>query len=114
MNFVLYGYVDYYVANPVVKKALVRNCTATYFRFGKGSDYMKFWDRFQTFAGDYPKVIRDGEEWIVGICRMAKGIDAGDAVLYTQDGKTYKFRSLLVLRLSAFLWMLIARCGKQS
>ena len=82
--------VDYYVTNPVVKKALVRNCAATYFCFGKGGDYMKFWDRFRTFAGDYPEIIRDCEERIAGICRTAKGTDAGDAVLQTPDGKTCK------------------------
>ena len=51
---------------------------------------MKFWDRFRTFAGDYPEIIRDCEERIAGICRTAKGTDAGDAVLQTPDGKTCK------------------------
>ena len=82
--------VDYYVTNPVVKKVLARNCATTYFTFGKGGDYMKFWDRYCKFAADYPELIRSNEERIASIRRTAKGTDAGDAVLQTPDGKTCK------------------------
>ncbi len=80
--------VDRYVADPVVKKALARSCASMYFTFGKGGDYMKFWDAFRVFARDYPDLIAANESKIIALNKTVKGTDAFDAVLENPEGKT--------------------------
>lgn len=80
--------VDRYVTAPAVKKALARGCASMYFTFGKGGDYMKFWDAFRVFAQDYPDLIAASEKKIVAMNKTAKGTDAIDAILENPEGKT--------------------------
>lgn len=86
--------VNRYVTAPVVKKALARGCASMYFMFGKGGDYMKFWNAFRNFAAGYPDLIAANEGKIVAMNETAKGTDAIDAVLENPEGKTCRLSDL--------------------
>ena len=82
--------IDRYVTNPDVRKLLTRSCAYSFFTYGKGGDYMKFWNAFKVFAKDYPELIEAYEPKIVAMTKTAKGTDAIDAVMQTPDGTTCK------------------------
>lgn len=82
--------IDRYVTNPDVRKSLARSCAYTFFTFGKGGDYMKFWNAFQAFAKDYPELIEAYAPKVAAMSKTAKGTDAINAVMQTPDGKTCK------------------------
>ncbi len=82
--------VNRYVTNPTVKKVLANTCAYTYFTFGKGGNYMVFWEKYKKFAQDFPDIITRYEGKIEALAKTARGKEAFDVTMSTPEGKTCK------------------------
>jgi DeoR/GlpR family transcriptional regulator of sugar metabolism len=82
--------VDRYVTNVTVKKVFANTCAYTYFTFGKGGDYMAFWEKYKKFARDFPDMITRYEGKIEALTKTAKGKDAFDVTMFSPEGKLCK------------------------
>lgn len=82
--------VDSLVVSQPIRKALAHFCAYTYFTFGKGGDYHRFWECFKAFARDYPELIARFEGNVKAMDKTAKGNDAFDAEMVDPEGKVSK------------------------
>lgn len=87
------------VTSRAVRKELCNHCAFSYFTYGKGGDYEKFWKRFTAFARDYPEVIAEYAPRIEVLDRTRKGKEAYDVGLTDPEGKS--------MRLSGFFGTLL-------
>lgn len=92
------------VNSPVVRKALCKHCAFSYFTYGKGGDYEKFWKRFTTFARNCPEVIAEYAPRIEALDRTRKGKEAYDVVLTDPAGKTMQLSGLFGTWLYIDVW----------
>lgn len=92
------------VSSQAVRKDLCNHCAFSYFTYGKGGDYEKFWERFTVFARDYPEVIAKYAPRIEALDRTRKGKEAYDVVLTDPEGKAMQLSGLFGTLLYIDVW----------
>lgn len=76
--------------SKAIRKDLCNTCAFSYFTYGKGGDFQKFWERFTVFAKDYPEIIAEYAPRIDALKRTAKGHEAYDVILTDPEGNNSK------------------------
>ena len=95
------------VTNPASKKLLVDNVAEMMFVYGEeyGVDNIdEFWEKFTSFASDYPEIIENYQDDYEAVKSMAKGNDAMDFTMETPDGKEVKLSDLFGKVLYIDVW----------
>lgn len=92
------------VTNPLVKKALVNYTAHQYFSFGRDGNDGKFWERFQSFAADYPEVVAHYRALMEAKCNTEKGTAAPDVVMTAPDGREVRLSELFGKFLYIDVW----------
>ena len=92
------------LATPAAKKAFARLCAFQYFSFGADGNDEFFWNRFKTFAADYPELIAQYQGNIEARAKTTQGKAAPDATLTRPDGTTCRLSELFGKFLYIDVW----------